>query len=64
MTHRIPLAMSALLALAAAPQAGNNEGLRKTLKDVDLVGNWIYDDLAAGYAAAKKAGKPMLVVFR
>ena len=26
--------------------------------------NWIYNDLAKGFAAAKESGKPMLVVFR
>ena len=46
-------------------QAGdNNEALRKTLKDVDLVGEWIYDDVEAGFAKAKQNGKPMLVVIR
>ena len=65
MNSRTALALLAVVGLAAAPQqAGNNEDLRKTLKDVDLVGAWIYDDLAAGYAEAKKSGKPMLAVFR
>jgi len=54
-----------LLALGtAAFQQGGNEELRKTLKDADLVGTWIYDDINGGYAEAKKSGKPMLVVFR
>jgi hypothetical protein len=26
--------------------------------------NWIYNDLAKGFAAAKESDKPMLVVFR
>ena len=26
--------------------------------------NWVYNDLAKGFAAAKSSGKPMLVVFR
>ena len=26
--------------------------------------NWIYNDLAKGFAEAKSSGKPMLVVFR
>jgi len=34
------------------------------LKDLDLGGKWIYDDLPAGFAQARKANKPMLVVFR
>ena len=32
--------------------------------DVALEGAWLYDDLDAGYAEAKRTGKPMLVVFR
>ena len=53
---------AACLALLAAPQ--DKEKLRTGLKDNDVKGAWIYDDLAAGYAEAKKSGKPMLVVFR
>ena len=65
MLIRTTLGMAAILALtAASQQSGNNEELRKTLNDVDLVGSWIYDDLAAGYSEAGKSGKPMLVVFR
>ena len=26
--------------------------------------NWVYNDLAKGFAEAKSSGKPMLVVFR
>lgn len=29
-----------------------------------LVGPWIYDDLQAGFAEARKTGKPVLIVFR
>lgn len=39
-------------------------GLRQKLGDVDLVGDWVYDDLDAGTALAKKSGKPLLVVLR
>jgi hypothetical protein len=56
--------IAAAVALFVALQDGNNEALRKTLKDVDLVGRWIYDDIQAGYAEARKSGKPLLVVFR
>jgi len=56
--------IATVLAVTLMVQDGNNEALRKTLKDVDLVGRWIYDDIGAGYAEAKKTGKPMLVVFR
>ena len=45
-----------------APQ--DKEKLRTALKDTEVKGDWIYDDLDAGYAAAKKSGKPMMIVFR
>ena len=55
--------------LSAAVAAGGQDGgakeqLRIALKDDNVKGDWIYDDLASGYAAAKKSGKPMMVVFR
>ena len=50
--------------LSAGAQDGAKEQLRIALKDTEVKGNWIYDDLASGYAAAKKSGKPMMVVFR
>lgn len=53
--------------LAAAPGGGQDpqkEQLKIALKDTDLGSGWIYDDLGAGTAAAKKANKPMMVVFR
>lgn len=51
-----------LLAVAAAPQ--DKDKLREALKDTELQGTWIYDDLDAGVAEAKKSGKPMMVVLR
>ena len=38
--------------------------LREKLKDTALQGAWVYDDIDAGFAEAKKTGKPLLVVFR
>jgi len=38
--------------------------LQKSLDDLAAKPPWIYDDLPAGYAQAKKTGKPLLVVFR
>ena len=32
--------------------------------DVAIVGDWFYDDLDAGYAQARRTGKPLLIVFR
>lgn len=40
------------------------EELRKVLKDEAAGPEWIYDDFPAGQAAARKDGRPMLVVFR
>jgi serine protease Do len=54
---------AACLSLAAA-QDGAKEQLRTALKDDAVKGDWIYDDLPAGYALAKKTGKPLMVVFR
>ena len=50
--------------LSLAAQDGATEQLRVALKDNEVKGDWIYDDLPAGMAAAKKTGKPMMVVFR
>jgi hypothetical protein len=53
----------ALALLALLPQQGNDE-LRKALNDEVAGADWIYDDVGAGLAAAKKDGRPVLVVFR
>jgi len=53
----------ALALLALLPQQGNDE-LKKALNDEVAGAEWIYDDVAAGIAAAKKDGRPILVVFR
>ena len=52
-------------ATAAATVATAQEptSLREALGDTVTEG-WIYEDLAAGYAAARKTGKPLLVAFR
>jgi hypothetical protein len=49
---------------ARAEDSPKKEELRKALKDLDLVGEWIYDDLDAGLAKARASGKPVLAVFR
>lgn len=57
------LALLAFAALPASP-AGDKDKLRDALGDHALVGPWIYDDLEAGYAEAKRSGKPLMVVIR
>ena len=59
---RIAATFTALACLAAAPQ--DKEKLKTALKDVEVRGDWVYDDLDAGLALAKKSGKPAFVVFR
>lgn len=51
-----------LLALAVPPQ--DKEKLKTALKDTEVRGDWVYDELDAGLAQAKKAGKPAFVVLR
>jgi hypothetical protein len=53
-----------LLAVSAALAEDPKAKLRAELKDGDLSGDWIYDDLDAGFARAVKEGKPLLAVFR
>ncbi len=54
----------ALLAVAAGGQDPAKLRLKEALKDTEVQGDWVYDDLGAGIARAKKAKKPMLIVFR
>ncbi|MGH9659950.1 MAG: hypothetical protein ACRD96_15480 [Bryobacteraceae bacterium] len=65
MMTRSTLAGATFLGLVALgfQQAPNKAKIQQDLKDA-IAGPWIYDDIDAGFAAAKKAGKPMLVVFR
>ncbi len=55
------LASALALALAQDPQ---RERLKQALKDTDLAGAWIYDDVHGGLALARKTGKPALFIFR
>jgi hypothetical protein len=56
----LTVALAAFTALQQMPK----DALKTALKDTEVQGDWIYDDLPAGFAEAKKTGKPMLVVFR
>ena len=51
-----------LAVLACLPQ--DKDKLKTALKDAEVRGDWVYDDLDAGLAQAKKAGKPAFVVLR
>jgi len=53
-----------LLAVSAALAQDPKAKLRAELKDGELAGEWVYDDLDAGFARAVKEGKPLLAVFR
>ncbi len=58
------LAFAAVACLSFLGMPQDKEKLRTALKDTEVKGDWIYDDLDGGYAAAKKSGKPMMIVFR
>lgn len=58
------LAFLLFLAAGAAEVPQDKAKLREALKDTELQGSWIYDDLNAGLAEAKKSGKPLMVVLR
>ena len=49
---------------AAADAQTREQKVRADRKKVEADGFWIYNDLAKGFAEAKKTGKPMLVVLR
>lgn len=61
-----------LLGAAAAGAAGSvatakddvKRELQVSLNDMGLVGDWIYDDAAEGFAVAKRTGRPLMIVFR
>jgi hypothetical protein len=38
--------------------------VREDRENVDALEHWIYNDVAAGFEAARSAGKPLLVIFR
>jgi hypothetical protein len=63
---RSPALFAALFVLGAAAVvlAKNTPPLKEALEDHLVSSAWIYDDIDAGYAEAKKTGKPLLVTFR
>jgi len=56
-------ALALLLALQSSPKE-DKENLRAAMGDNALAGTWIYDDVDAGFAEARKTGKPLMVVLR
>jgi hypothetical protein len=38
--------------------------LQRDLRDEQIVGDWIYDDIDAGFARAAKDKRPLCIVFR
>ncbi len=64
--HKLGGSLVSLLVLVALPAQGSShqqDKLRKALND-DVSSAWIYEGIQAGYKAAKKTGKPLLVAFR
>ena len=66
MVRTILLTLSVLVTATgpAAAQKNREEKVRDDRAKVVKEGFWIYNDLAAGFASAKKNGKPLLVVLR
>ena len=61
----ICLALAATACAGIAAFAGSsNEQLQKDLGDEQIVGEWHYDDIPAGFAAAKRTGRPLMLVYR
>jgi len=52
--------------LLSAPVSAQTklDPLQYSLGDVAVKGSWIYNDVNAGFAQARKTGRPLLVVFR
>jgi hypothetical protein len=60
-----------VVALAAVAAAGGyalaretKSELQRDLRDEQIVGDWIYDDIDAGFARAAKDKRPVCIVFR
>ena len=64
MRHGLALISALAITSAAFVAADGNTKLKAFLNDDKVPDGWIYEDIDAGYAAAKKSGKPLLVSFR
>jgi hypothetical protein len=49
---------------SAYPAEDRDAKVRNDRQDVLSTGLWIYNDLPAGFAEARRTGKPLLVIFR
>ncbi len=55
--------VTAVVATLAVAKESKSE-LKAALRDDQVVGDWIYDDIDAGFARAAREKKPVCVVFR
>jgi hypothetical protein len=53
-----------VVAVGLAVAADTKAELQTKLRDTGLVGDWIYDDVDAGFARAAREKKPLCIVFR
>jgi serine protease Do len=58
------LALLLACPVAAQQQKTREQKVREDREKIEAEGFWIYNDLARGFAEAKKTGKPLLVVLR
>jgi len=66
MNAPIAILIASLFLAATALNAAEDrrERVLNDRKEVANAGQWIYNDLAEGFAEAGRTGKPLLVVFR
>lgn len=56
--------LSELSSSNRAQQGGRDLDAQLKKDRADLAGQWFYEDMSAGFAEAKRTGKPLLIVFR
>lgn len=64
MRRCIGLTVLLIFLSSLAVAADRDTMVRNDVKAVKATGLWIYNDLPAGYAAARRTGRPLLIVFR
>ncbi len=63
----ISTAVALLFIAASIPVPSQDKpaaSLQEAIGDDLFGGSWIYEDIEAGYAEARRSGKPLLVSFR